>query len=37
MDQVLEAALNRVTEPAPTILGAFPDTKQMSRSNDLRQ
>ncbi len=37
MDQVLEAALNRITEPAPTILGAFPDTKQMSRSNDLRQ
>ena len=37
VDVVLETALNRVAEAVPTILGAFPDTKQISRGSDLRQ
>jgi ATP-dependent Lon protease len=37
VDTVLETALNRVAEAVPTILGVFPDTKQMSRGSDLRQ
>jgi ATP-dependent Lon protease len=37
VETVLEAALNRVGEMAPTILGNLPDTTKRSRSAGLRQ
>lgn len=37
VDTVLDAALNRVSDMAPTILGGLPETKKQTRSAGLRQ
>jgi ATP-dependent Lon protease len=37
VDTVLDAALNRVSDMAPTILGGIPETKKQTRSAGLRQ
>ncbi len=37
VDTVLDAALNRVSDMAPTILGGLPETKMQIRSAGLRQ
>jgi ATP-dependent Lon protease len=37
VDTVLDAALNRVSDMAPTIFGGLPETKKQTRSAGLRQ